>query len=448
MAACGFNDDLSGLRLTEARGRMEGVFAMQPRQHRLGGSTIVAFEQNFEGLSLPKRGGEVLGITEVRIIGCDFLQGDEVALPDGIIEAVRQLDGAEGAAPFLFKAHARNPVVERQDGDGGQGKGDEEATESTFHHAHGTFAAEHHGREIAREHEEELHAPAVDEAPHRRQEDAFAAVLDDPVGPRVSEARVQHDAEEHREAPEGVVVVPTFVGQAGRERRHPCLFVRGFLEFYDEPFQCGLRRCVRDFRGRGLQGRNIFGARELEEGLLGFEAEGFLGDQRAEAWAHRAVVAGDGGLDQGSPAREVELAIQDTGVEGVGHARAGDLCEGGDDVLVQGFILRELGQNRHGFGPADLSQGEGGFRPERRILLRCQGGDLRSGARCFRFRQGREEKACGFEVNLTQHRTNLCRQGGAGFVHHAFPEVIDGGPAHFHAGVGEGGECGALTLPE
>ena len=31
MAARGFNDDLSGLRLTEARGRMEGVFAMQPR---------------------------------------------------------------------------------------------------------------------------------------------------------------------------------------------------------------------------------------------------------------------------------------------------------------------------------------------------------------------------------------------------------------------------------
>ena len=165
-----------------------------------------------QGFGLPERRRQVLGIAEVVIIGGDFLELREIALPDGCVDSVGQLGGPKGASPFLLKAHTRDPVRERQECDRGQGKGNEESAESSLHHAAGPVAAQHHRGEVARNDKEEFHAPTVDEGPPGGQQDTFAPVLDDPVRPHVRQTRVQDDAREHREASKGVVVVPTFVG--------------------------------------------------------------------------------------------------------------------------------------------------------------------------------------------------------------------------------------------
>ena len=52
----------------------------------------------------------------------------------------------------------------------------------------------------------------MDEGPPGGHQDTFTPVLDDPVWTHIRHARVQDDAQEHRETSEGVVVVPTFVG--------------------------------------------------------------------------------------------------------------------------------------------------------------------------------------------------------------------------------------------
>ena len=441
-------DDLRGFRLAKAGGRVERVFAMQACEHRFRGAAVVPLEQDAQGFGLAQRRGEVLRVAQFGVVRRHLLDFREVAAAHGVVEAIRQLRAVMATTGFLLQPEVRNPMRQREESDRRQGERDEEPTEAALHHARGAVAAQHHRREVTCDDEEEFHPPAMDEGPRGREERAFAAVLDDPIRPHVRHAGVQDDPKQHREAAEGVVIVPTFVGQAGRQRTHPHLFVGGLFQLRDEPFQGGLRGGIGDFRLGGLQGGDVFRSGELEQGLLGFEAEGFFGEHGAEAWAHGSIIADNRCLDQRGPSSEVQLRIDDASFKGVGHAWAGGLGERGDDVLVEGFVLREVGEDRHGFGSTDFRQRQGGFGTERRVLLGRERRHLWGGGGRFRFREGGEEEAGGFPVDLGQRGADLAGQRGCGFVHQALAEVIDGRPANFHDRVHQRGERGSLPLPE
>jgi len=212
-----FQDHADGGGLAEARRRVERGLLVQGRQHGRRGATVVALEQHAQGVLASEGRREVLRVAEFRVVRRGLLERVEVVAPDGFVDGFVELRRRR-ALELAGGAHrAVEPEVQRLHDREAEEEGDREAPAASLEHAARAVAAEHHRGEEAGDEEEELHAPAMDEGPDEPQDEALAAVVHRPwVLPKVGDRRVQHDPQQHREAAQGVEVVPAFVRQAGR----------------------------------------------------------------------------------------------------------------------------------------------------------------------------------------------------------------------------------------
>ena len=137
-------------------------------------------------------------------------RGPEVAVR--VHRRVLALRGRRGQLERLrrvaqHEALAHRPVHRREDGEARDDHGQENPPDPVRDQAARSPALPEHHREVAAQEEEERHAEAMDEGEERRHPHRAHLVGDHPGNERQGEARVEHDAQGHGEAPDGVQVM-------------------------------------------------------------------------------------------------------------------------------------------------------------------------------------------------------------------------------------------------